>query len=183
MSGLFVSGITSAFVVVPAIPEMLYEVEENYPESQRDKVNDLTASIFNIGFNLGEIIGPTLGNALYEALGWKTTCDIIALSMLLYSLLYFVFVKLLGTKRTRRVSIKNFSFLAGHMGEEEEDLNEAGNETEDEARVLDDLMAEETRNEITTYLEIMRRTGKRAKTEYKKNTAKAGRWLKHVSES
>ena len=110
---------------------------------------------------MGEIAGPLLGNWLYDSYGWYNTCDYIALAMVIYAVIYFVFCWVLGKKNINRVRSALSIF-------EEPDkalhLDDFELETEEQAKELDALMAVEMKQEILEYIKLFDRS--RSKTDW-----------------
>ena len=55
------------------------------------KINDVAAGLYGAFYASGQIISPTLGGALYDGVGYENTCNIMALIIAAYTILFFVF--------------------------------------------------------------------------------------------
>ena len=49
----------------------------------------MTSGLYCSIYSLGEILAPNIGSILYSKFGYRMTCDILALTALFYSLVYF----------------------------------------------------------------------------------------------
>lgn len=52
-------------------------------------LNDKASGIYCSFFSLGEIMAPNVGSILYTHIGYRSTCDLLAISALVYALVYF----------------------------------------------------------------------------------------------
>lgn len=59
-----------------------------YPGQER-MVNDLSSGIFNSFLGIGQVIAPAYGSFLTEAVGFRMTCDIVAIILFVFAILYF----------------------------------------------------------------------------------------------
>jgi MFS family permease len=87
--GVALQGIAVAFIFVPLLSEIIESVKEkeNIPENMI--LNDKASAIFNSAYSLGGIIGPLVGGLLETFLGFRTTCDIMALVAVSFAFIYF----------------------------------------------------------------------------------------------
>jgi hypothetical protein len=86
---LLVGGLSSAHTIIPTMPEIVDAGEKEllYP---KDVLTDLAAGLFNMNFAIGEVLGPLVGNYLYVSVGMPLTGDIIGLTIIAFSVLYFI---------------------------------------------------------------------------------------------
>lgn len=86
---LLIGGLSSAHTIIPTMPEIVDAGEREllYP---KDVLTDLAAGLFNMNFAIGEVLGPLVGNYLYVSVGMPMTGDIIGLSIIGFSVLYFM---------------------------------------------------------------------------------------------
>ena len=84
-------GLVDPFVRVPALPEMIESVIPLYPESAESQINDLSSGIFNMFLGIGQVMGPLFGSIVSKNLGFRMTCDLVAVICLLFSMCYYVF--------------------------------------------------------------------------------------------
>ena len=92
MLGLVVLGACYAFTVIPIMPEMIESVGSAYT-GRESELNDRLSSIFHTSVGLGQIFGPLIGSTMTESFGFRTSCDLMALWMLAFTILYFVIVE------------------------------------------------------------------------------------------
>ena len=84
-------GLVDPFVLVPSLPEMIESVIPLYPESAESQINDLSSGIFNMFLGIGQVMGPLFGAIVSKNLGFRMTCDLVAVICLLFSMCYYVF--------------------------------------------------------------------------------------------
>jgi MFS family permease len=85
---MFLGGITSAYTLVPILPEML---DAGKGDIKEEVLNDLAAGLFNMAWAFGEITGPFIGNVLYVVYGMPRACDLVGAGVILFTILYFFF--------------------------------------------------------------------------------------------
>ena len=51
----------------------------------------MASGLYSTFYSIGQILAPTIGGALYDSIGYKSTCDLMFLMCLLFSGFYFVF--------------------------------------------------------------------------------------------
>ena len=91
-SGLMVLGIAGSAISIPVLPEMLDSITQVYPGLRNSQeVNDVTAGFFNGFLGIGETAGPLLASVLVPSMGFRSACDGLALTLLVYTLLFFIF--------------------------------------------------------------------------------------------
>jgi len=88
-AGFGISGIFLAFGLVSVVPEMINALSYKY-DSENPKLNDLVSGLFNAGFGMGQIIGPLAGSFLTHTTTYRTACDLVAMSIILFGLAYCV---------------------------------------------------------------------------------------------
>lgn len=54
-------------------------------------VNDKASGLFGTFYSVGQVMAPLIGAALYDNIGYRSTCDFLALTCVLYSVVYFSF--------------------------------------------------------------------------------------------
>lgn len=91
IAGIGLMGISASLIVVPLLPELIDAVKEkeHIPESQL--LNDKASAVYNTSQAVGSIIGPILGGFLQELVGFRSTCDIMALGAAAFTVVYFAF--------------------------------------------------------------------------------------------
>ena len=71
------------------IPEVLDCIEQKYPNLGSNELNNVIAGYFNSALGIGEAVGPISSGLLVEALGFRSSQDVLASVMLTYALIYF----------------------------------------------------------------------------------------------
>lgn len=89
--GQCMQGLATALIVIPMLPEMLDRIYAKYPMLVSTPiVNDMTAGYFNSCLGMGEALGPLLSSVLLAKGDFRSACDILAISMGVYMLLFFI---------------------------------------------------------------------------------------------
>jgi MFS family permease len=87
--GLIILGGSYAFTVIPVMPEMIGATNNAYA-GKESELNDRLSSIFHTCVGTGQILGPLSGSSVTKYFGFRTGCDIIAIWMITFLLVYFV---------------------------------------------------------------------------------------------
>jgi hypothetical protein len=87
--GQAIAGITTAFLLIPGLPEMIESSIPAFP-GQENKVNDLSAGIFNSFLGFGQVLAPAYGSLMVEQVGFRITCDVVSILCIAFSLSYFI---------------------------------------------------------------------------------------------
>ena len=85
-------GFNLSMALVPLLSELIETLEEMdiYEPSQ---ICDMTASVFNAMFNLGNLLAPLIAGFLYDSYGYKYTVDFITISTVIFCIVfYFVMI-------------------------------------------------------------------------------------------
>jgi MFS family permease len=69
---------------------MIESVLPEYPESAEVQINDLSSGIFNMFLGIGQVAGPLFGSIVSKQVGFRLTCDLVALICLLFSIAYYI---------------------------------------------------------------------------------------------
>lgn len=72
-------------------------------------MNDKTSGLYCSIYSLGEILSPNIGSILYSYVGYRKTCDILALTALIYALVFFavnVGLNIFETERKQKEQLK-----------------------------------------------------------------------------
>ena len=89
-SGFIMMGLGSAFIEIPAVPEMIEAVEEDYKDKEEELHNFISGtSICLTGF--GEALGPILGSYLQSKFGFRYTQQVVCFFVAGFFFFYFVF--------------------------------------------------------------------------------------------
>lgn len=66
--GLFISGASNGFAILPFIPELRELIMEIYPDPKFiHMVGDMASGLFYAAYSFGTFIGPTVGGFIYDA--------------------------------------------------------------------------------------------------------------------
>ena len=93
--GLVMNGIAQGFIFIPVLPEIIESVyvKENVVPGENYHIdmliNDKAAGLYGTFYATGQIIAPILGGVLYDTTNNRITCDILAVTCLCYSFIYF----------------------------------------------------------------------------------------------
>jgi len=104
--GLGLLGTGGALMVVPSLPEMSKKARKRYPNHDA-LVNNMTAALFSASQGTGAILSPIYGSGMTEEVGYRLTCDIMAMIIIFYGVLYLLFggiFKRNGVNRKRNSS-------------------------------------------------------------------------------
>lgn len=88
--GLLTSGSFLGPMIIPNMAEMMHAVAITFPDSDLEHANSLLSGILNCCYGLGQASGPLLGAALYQVVGFRAMCDIVAAIVFFFALLYFI---------------------------------------------------------------------------------------------
>lgn len=89
-------GVAQAFIYIPIMPEIIESMQVKYKivtgenEYIDHKLNDKASGIYTTFYSLGEILAPNVGSILYSYIGYRRTCEVLALTALIYALVYFI---------------------------------------------------------------------------------------------
>lgn len=75
------------------------------------ELNDKAAGLFNTSYAIGCIIAPILGGYLNEIYGFKITCDIMAVSSLIFGVAYLIFRVILPCFLKKKPKVKEPSMV------------------------------------------------------------------------
>jgi MFS family permease len=93
LSGNVLLGISLCMILIPNIPEMIEAVKQKQQVNKDDevtleKISDLATGLFGSFIAFGNFFAPIIGGLLSDNLRFQSTCDIMALSSLLFGLIY-----------------------------------------------------------------------------------------------
>ena len=88
--GLFISGNFLAPLIIPNMTEMMYVTNKNWPSCDFKLANSKLSGILNCCYGAGGAIGPLMGASLYEQFGFHVQCDVTAISVMSFALVYFL---------------------------------------------------------------------------------------------
>ena len=82
-------GATGLFLMVPSIPEMIRASSQNYPK-RIIELTDMSAGVFNCCLGVGMVIAPIFGSTMTKIYDFRNCSDMVAYSLLVYFLIYFL---------------------------------------------------------------------------------------------
>jgi MFS family permease len=88
--GLMLMGCAITFCLIPALPEMIRSVENDFDNS-KGEVNDVASGVFNTALGVGQVSGPLMGSFLTHKFGFRNTTDFLSLYALGFWVVYFIF--------------------------------------------------------------------------------------------
>lgn len=88
--GLCIVGVGAALSLVPSIPEFINIGSEIYPED-KEGVGDMASGLFNSSYSAGILVGPLIGGALDEKIGFPNAEALFALVNLGILAIYLIF--------------------------------------------------------------------------------------------
>lgn len=89
LAGLGLLGLTTATVFVPLLSEIIDAIEEKEGTNGNPQINDKASALFNTAGAIGTIVGPIIGGMMDDWMGFESTCDVLALSALVFGIIYF----------------------------------------------------------------------------------------------
>ena len=81
------------FIIIAALPEMISSVSADFPESQREILNDVSNGIFNMFLGIGMVLGPIFGSIITQLFGYKNACDSVAIIAFVTAASYWLFTR------------------------------------------------------------------------------------------
>lgn len=89
--GLILTGLSMSLLIVPAIPELIKSSQEQLSlNEETPSLCDKASAMCLTAQSLGYICGPILGGTLYDTYGFRGTSDILMISAVILSLLYYL---------------------------------------------------------------------------------------------
>lgn len=76
-------------IIIPCMPEMIEAVEETIPDIDEDELHNNISGLFISFQGIGETSGPILGSLLQNFLGFRSSQDCAAITMLVFTIVYF----------------------------------------------------------------------------------------------
>lgn len=88
--GLSLLGAGFTLSLIPTLPEMIVSVEGRFDNS-RGELNDVASGVFNTCLGVGQIVGPLYSSIVTSAVGFRLCCDMLAIFLIAFSVVYFIF--------------------------------------------------------------------------------------------
>lgn len=89
--GLVILGIPEALINVNSICDLNEYFKNSKLKIDEASANDLSSSIYNLGLNFGEAVGPIFGGYITEKYDFETSCVYTSLINLFYCGVFFLF--------------------------------------------------------------------------------------------
>ena len=90
-TGLMLLGFSAAMISIPLIPEVINSVESQLPDLAGEDLNNVISGCFNSGMGVGEALGPIASGILVESYGFRTSTDLVAVTIAIFTILFFFF--------------------------------------------------------------------------------------------
>jgi len=86
-------GTGGALILIPMIPAFLSCTKDKVPQTEESiaELKDKISGIWNSMGGFGSILGPILGGSLVTLTGYRTMCDLMALFVIVFGVLFFKF--------------------------------------------------------------------------------------------
>jgi MFS family permease len=92
VSGLALIGVSAGFAFIPIFPEIMESVmEKEGLEEETDELCDKVSGIYGTFYSFGSVLAPIIGGALGDEIGYRRTCDVVAIATLIFCIFFFVF--------------------------------------------------------------------------------------------
>jgi MFS family permease len=92
-------------IVIPTLPEIIDAYRKKYNLTREDdRLNDKSSGLFASFTSFGGILGPLVGGALNDAVGYRYTNDCVSSIIFTYAICFFIF----------NMKSENFRMLAVH---------------------------------------------------------------------
>lgn len=89
---MFMIGITNSLAFVPLLTEIIDAVEEKEKVQDKEEISDKCSAVYNCTWAFGNVVAPVGGGYMVETIKWQTTCDVLALTAVIYTGIYLVLV-------------------------------------------------------------------------------------------
>ena len=83
-------GIFNPLCLIQGLPEMVDSVIRlpHFPKNKRRDINYKASGFFNAALGFGQIIAPLYGSNIKNIIGFRMTCDIVAIISLVFGFIY-----------------------------------------------------------------------------------------------
>ena len=90
--GLGLNGVASGCAFIPIFPEIMEAVMEQHGiEDETDELCDKVSGIYGTFYSIGSVVAPILGGALGDSIGYRSTCDVVALATFIFCIFFAFF--------------------------------------------------------------------------------------------
>lgn len=86
--GVTMLGLCLSMALVPLMSELI-EILEGMNRYDPDQISDVTASLFNSMFNLGNLLAPLAAGVLNDSYGYTYTTDFMMITAFCYCVFYY----------------------------------------------------------------------------------------------
>jgi MFS family permease len=88
--GLCIMGLGCGMIIIPVMPDMIEAAQTRYPQMAEEMLHNKISGIFIASQGLGETLGPVLGSIFEELVGFRSSQDIIAITLLVFMVVYYL---------------------------------------------------------------------------------------------
>ena len=124
--GFIMIGGGSAPIFIPglvALTKNIKKIELNIDELM---ANDISSSIYNLTFAIGDFCGPIIGGFLSTHFGFKNCCLFVSLIILCYSIFFFIYFKKHIYSDIKRMGMSELADDTDVKSDEKELINHPG---------------------------------------------------------
>jgi hypothetical protein len=89
IGGICLLGVAISLIFVPLLSEIIDAVQEKEGIQDNPSLNDKASAMFNAAYATGCILGPIIGGCLSDEMGFRRTCDVMALCSCGFAVIYF----------------------------------------------------------------------------------------------
>lgn len=95
--GFGLNGVAQGFIFIPLLPDALEavfikeEITEGKNEALDQLISDYGSGLYGTFFSTGQILAPIVGSAVYEAIDYRPTTDVMTAVCLFWCLIFFSF--------------------------------------------------------------------------------------------
>ena len=109
--GLATAGFGCGLFLALLMQEKIQAAEHVYP-GRGKKVSDLAAGIHSAGMSAGQVAAPLVGSWLYRIVGFRWSCDVMALALLGFAVVHIFFCDYLGKEEGGKASRPKYRYYA-----------------------------------------------------------------------
>lgn len=89
ISGIVLITTFSPFLYTYIVPEMIESSLKDYPNDEAI-ISDYSSALFQTFYGVGGLTGPVLGEWMTQRVGFRSTCDMVAIALAAISVLYYL---------------------------------------------------------------------------------------------
>ena len=91
VTGVTLLGFCLSMALVPLLSELISTLE-NYQIYDPIQISNVTASLFNVMFNLGNLMAPIVAGVLNDNFGYQSATDFMAVACIFYCAIFYYFM-------------------------------------------------------------------------------------------